>query len=264
MIKYQSGHPIIIGLAGKAGSGKTSVAEYLVPKGCIQTTTGNIKWDHIFYALPLYEMASIKKNIKGEKEQSRKLFALHEVIYDIYGNSSLGNIPDYDKFIQLVHDINNLPIETEGVKPRTFLQKAGDMCRSFDVNCFTSWAINRAKKIYRNTTMNSENLIDVINDNVVAILISDVRYLIEANSILQQPNGFVVYFDATQETLNKRLIKRDGKLMAEDEMIHSSERQVEQIKDVASAIMDTNNLDLDQQILQTVQIINKIKEGTNA
>jgi len=264
MIKYQSGHPIIIGLAGKAGSGKTSVAEYLVPKGCIQTTAGNIKWDHIFYALPLYEMASIKKNIKGEKEQSRKLFALHEVIYDIYGNSSLGNIPDYDRFIQLVHDINNLPIETEGVKPRAFLQKAGDMCRSFDVNCFTSWAINRAKKIYRNTTTNSENLIDVVNDNVVAILISDVRYLIEANSILQQPNGFVVYFDAAQETLNKRLIKRDGKLMATDEMIHSSERQVEQIKDVASAIIDTNNLDLDQQILQTVQIINKIKEGTNA
>ena len=44
-----------------AGSGKTSVAEALRPKGSMQTTSSGIIWEHIFHALPLYELASAKK-----------------------------------------------------------------------------------------------------------------------------------------------------------------------------------------------------------
>lgn len=260
MNNSKSNHPIIIGLAGKAGSGKTSVAEQLVPKGSIETIRDNTKWDHIFYALPLYEMASIRKNTKGQREQSRKLFALHDVIYDVYGGSSLGNVPDYDKFVDLVYNINKIPIEPEGIKPRTFLQNAGDMCREFDPNCFSSWAINRAKKIHREAMRSFEDS----EDKSVVVLISDVRYLNEARGILEQPNGFVICFDATQETLNERLMKRDGKLMTESEMSHSSEKEIEYIKNIASAIIDTDNLDLDQQTAKTVEIINTIKEGINA
>jgi len=62
MKNFIQGQPIIIGLAGKAGSGKTSVAESIVPKGSFDTNKYGMKWDHLFYALPLYEMASIKKN----------------------------------------------------------------------------------------------------------------------------------------------------------------------------------------------------------
>ena len=253
-------NPIIIGLAGKAGSGKTSVAEQIVPKGSIETIKDNTKWDHIFYALPLYEMASIRKNTKGQREQSRKLFALHEVLYEVYGSSSLGNIPDYDKFVDLVYNINNIPIEPEGIKPRTFLQNAGDMCREFDPNCFSSWAVNKAKKIHRDAMKSFEDP----EDKSVVVLISDVRYLNEATSILEQPNGFVICFDASEETLNSRLMKRDGKLMTEAQMSHSSEKQIDYIKNVASAIIDTNDLDLDQQTTKTMEIIRSVKEGFNA
>ena len=257
MSEIKDGHPIIIGLAGKAGSGKTSVAEQLVPKGSIEVVKDETKWDHIFYALPLYEMASIKKNTKGEKEESRKLFALHEVLFEVYGGSSIGKIPDYLDFVDLVKQINNLSIEPEGIKPRKFLQNAGDICRSFDPNCFASWAIAKCKKIYRDFI----RTLDEDTEHQVVVLISDVRYLNEAQSILEQPNGYVICFDATQETLNERLMKRDGKLMSEDEMSHSSEKQIDYIKNIASAIIDTNGLDLDAQTEKTIEIISLIKKG---
>lgn len=260
MTTLKSNNPIIIGLAGKAGSGKTSVAEQIVPKGSIEIIKENTKWDHIFYALPLYEMASIKKNTKGQKEESRKLFALHEVLYDVYGGSSLGNIPDYPNFVNLVNQINNLAIEPEGIKPRKFLQTAGDLCREHYPDCFSNWAISRAKKIYRETIRSSE---DEDTKNVV-VMVSDVRYLNEARGILEQPNGFIICFDATQETLNQRLLKRDGKLMSEDEMAHSSEKQIDYIKNIASAIIDTNNLNLEQQTEKTIEIINILKKESYA
>ena len=260
MNEIKNNSPIIIGLAGKAGSGKTSVAEHIVPKGSIEIIKDNTKWDHIFYALPLYEMASIKKNTKGLRENSRKLYALHEVLYDVYGSSSIGHVPDYPEFIKLVNDINNLPIEPEGIKPRKFLQNAGDLCREFYPDCFASWAINKAKKIYREAMRS----LDEAEDRNVVVLISDVRYLNEARTILEQPNGFVICFDATQDVLNQRLMKRDGKLMNEDEMAHSSEKQIDYIKNIASAIINTNDLDLDQQTAKTIEIITKIKEGSNA
>jgi uridine kinase len=38
MEKFRDNQPIIIGLAGKAGSGKTSVAESIIPKGSLDAT----------------------------------------------------------------------------------------------------------------------------------------------------------------------------------------------------------------------------------
>jgi len=68
MEKFRDNQPIIIGLAGKAGSGKTSVAESIIPKGSLDATKFGYRWDHLFFALPLYEMYSIKKNIMGANE----------------------------------------------------------------------------------------------------------------------------------------------------------------------------------------------------
>ena len=55
--KYHKDYPIVIGLAGKAATGKTSVAEKIVPKAQINSVSNHIVWDHIFFALPLYELA---------------------------------------------------------------------------------------------------------------------------------------------------------------------------------------------------------------
>jgi dephospho-CoA kinase len=259
--KIKNGQPIILGLAGKAGSGKTTVAEQIVPKGAIESSQGSIKWDHIFYALPLYEMASIKKNIVGHNEKPRKLYALHETLFDVYGGSAIGNIPSYEVLIEKVKQIYGMPIEPEGIKPRKFLQNAGDICRDFDPNCFANWAIIKANKLYRQFAKQNE---DADYESNFGVIISDVRYANEAKSILKQPNGFVLVFDAEEETLNNRILKRDGKLMSEDESSHSSESQIEEIKNIASAVIKTDLMSIEDQALETINYINSMKEAINA
>lgn len=258
--------PIIIGFAGRAGSGKTSAAEQIVPKGSIETFKNGIKWDHIFFALPLYELASSRRNIKGEREQSRQLFAIHEVLYDIFGASSIGSIPNYDDFVEMVYDLYSLPIEPEGYKPRSYLQKAGDICRDFDPDCFTNWGIRKAKSIHR------KHLIDLrsskkgdLNEEEppMAIVISDVRFENEARAILEQPNGILVCFDASQEVLDDRLMRRDGGLMSAEQSQHKSEQYIEDIKKIATIVINTDNLNVEQQAIETLKAIG-IKEEANA
>lgn len=260
MIDSYKHQPIIIGLAGKAGSGKTSVAEHIVPKGSVEVVKNGIKWDHIFYALPLYEMASIKKNIKGFNELDRKKYAIHEVLYDLYGGSTLGNMPSYEEMYQMVQNIYSMQIEEEGTKPRTFLQKAGDICREHHKDCFAQWAIIKSHKIYRNYL---KNITEEENANPMAVLISDVRYLNEAQHILKQPNGFVICFDASKDTLDDRLYKRDGKLMSQEHSSHRSENEIEQVKGISSLVINTDNMTVEEQAEETLKAL-KIKEHSNA
>ena len=51
-LKIKNGQPIILGLAGKAGSGKTTVAEQIVPKGSIEFTQGSITVSYTHLTLP--------------------------------------------------------------------------------------------------------------------------------------------------------------------------------------------------------------------
>lgn len=262
-IELSRSQPIILGLAGKAGSGKTSVAEQIVPKGSIESMKDGIKWDHIFYALPLYELASIKKNTMGINSKSRKMYAIHEVLYELYGGSPIGFVPDYLDLVSLVKEIESLPIESEGTKPRTFLQKAGDLCRMRRPTVFAEWAIMKSVKLYRSYQKSIDDILeDYAND--FCMIISDVRYVNEAESILKQPNGFVICFDADEKTLNERLFKRDGQLMSEEHRSHPSENQIEMIKSISTAVIMTDEMTLEQQTQSTMDLMKTILEKNNA
>lgn len=256
--------PIIIGFAGRAGSGKTSVAEHIVPKGSIDVNKFNMKWDHIFFALPLYELASAKKNIMGHNQSSRRMYAIHDVLYDLFGASPIGNIPNYDELVRMVHSVHDMKIEPEGVKPRTFLQHAGDICRDFDPDCFTKWAIRKSNSIYRKY---SQDFISSLKEDSyedmqhMAIIISDVRFENEAEIILNQPNGVVVCFDASDETLNERILKRDGKPMTEEQLSHKSEKYIEKIKEISTIVVNSDNMTIEQQAEQTLKQIGIIEEA---
>lgn len=262
-LNLSKGQPIILGLAGKAGSGKTSVAEQIVPKGSIESIKDGIKWDHIFYALPLYELASIKKNTMGINSKSRKMYAIHEVLYELYGGSPIGFVPDYLDLVSLVKEIESLPIESEGTKPRTFLQKAGDLCRMHRPTIFAEWAIMKSIKSYRSY---QKSMDDIPEDytNTFCMIISDVRYVNEAESILKQPNGLVICFDAEEKTLNERLLKRDGQLMSEEHRSHPSENQIEMIKSISTSVIMTDEMTLEQQTQSTMDLIKTILEKNNA
>jgi cytidylate kinase len=247
--------PIILGLAGAAATGKTSVAETLVPRAQINTISNGITWDHIFFALPLYEMASAKKNIRGLRERERQLYSLHSVIYDLFGGSPIGNVPDYDVLINIVKDIYSLPFNPEDIKPRSFLQKAGDVCREVDEDCFARWAIAKSHKLYReyirNDSMYNES-------NPFCVIISDVRFVNEAQFILNQDNGILICFDASEEVRDSRILDRDGVHMTAEQKNHKSEQQIETIKEMASAIIDTDNLTIAQQTKETINIVNEM------
>lgn len=242
----------IIGFAGKAGSGKTSVAEAIVPKGSFDSVKYGAKWDHIFFALPLYEMFSAKKNIEGHNKESRIKYAIHETLFDLYGRSPIGIIPDYDDLILKVNEIYNLKIDSSESKPRDFLQKAGDICRDGFPDCFSRWAVRKANSIHLQYLSSLE---EEEEEKPFYVIVSDVRYPNEANSILYTVNGKVIYFDASQETLNDRLLKRDGQLMSAKQSSHSSEQSLAEVKDLANIIINTDDMSVEDQVQETINLI---------
>lgn len=251
--RFYPDYPIVLGLAGKAATGKTSVAESIVPKAQINKLVyNNISWDHIFFALPLYELASVKKNTLGQRQKDRQLFSIHEIVYDIFGSSALGSIPSYDQFSDLVKDIHSLTIEPEGVKPRSFLQKAGDLCRQFDDECFAKWGIIKTSKMFRQY-MSTQEFID--NETPLCVIISDVRFENEAAMIDKQPNGIVVCYEASDETRFERMQKRDGQIMTKEQMLHKSELEIELVKKYSSAIINTDNMSIEEQVKQTLKLV---------
>jgi len=249
-------NPIVIGLCGKAGTGKTSVANLVVPSRTVKYDKDNrIIWDHSFFAMPLYEMASIRRITKGEKQQDRILFQLHEVLSDVFGGSPLYGAPPYDEFIELVKEIADLPIPMDDeIKPRDFLQKAGKICRSKNEACFAQWT---RRKTYQRCSSLLNNQEEEDSYDKYACIISDVRYKNEAEIIKSFPNGILIRFDASTDVRLDRLYKRDGYRMSDSQLNHESE-QVELIPDeLLNAVIDTDKMSLEQQSEETIKIIQK-------
>lgn len=251
---------IIIGLAGRAGSGKTSVAESIVPKGAFDTSKYGAEWDHIFFALPLYEMASARSNIQGHNQESRIKYSIHETLFDLYGRSSIGIIPNYDELVNRVNLISSIPISSDGSKPRSFLQKAGDICREGFEDCFCRWAVRKSSHLY---SRYASSLEEDEEEKPFYVIVSDVRYPNEAASILNVPNSKVIYFDASDETLNDRLTKRDGRPSTPEQAAHSSEQSSVVVKSMASHVINTDSMTIEQQVEATIQALG-LKEFHNA
>ncbi len=251
---YDPNQPIILGLAGKAATGKTSVAEKIVPKAQINVSHSDIVWDHIFFALPLYEMASIRRTIQGIRQRDRQLYSIHSIIYDLFGGTPIGNVPDYEELISLVKDIYSLPLG-EDRKPRSFLQKTGDLCRSVDEDCFAKWAINKSKTLHR------DYIRSVSEDDSVSpfcTIISDVRFTNEAEHILSQPNGIIVCYEASDSVRDERIFNRDGVFMTDEQKNHKSELQIDQIKDMASLVVNTDDISVQEQTAKTIDVVHSM------
>ena len=252
---FNPNKPIILGLAGKAATGKTSVAEAISPKARIDAMANAIVWDHIFFALPLYELASIKKGVRGSRQEIRQMYGIHETLYDIFGNSPIGDVPPYDDMVSMVRDIYHLPIEPEGVKPRSFLQKAGDICRSHDGECFCKWAIRKANDMHLSYV---RGLPEDVEAKPFCVIVSDVRFLNEAQAILDQENGIVVCYTASDDVRNERMFARDGHFMTEEQMNHISEKQTDEICEIADLVMNTDELTIKEQASFTLDYITSL------
>ena len=241
MKTFDPDYPIILGLCGKAGTGKTSVAEYIVPNYSVKFTP-QATWDHLFFAMPLYEMASIKRGTLGDLRADRVAYRIHDTLLDLFGASPMFGAPKYDELVTLVKDIATAPIPMDDeIKPRDFLQQTGIACRAIKETCFAEWAV---KKVYSrmNTLQDAQ-----VEDLPFIGIISDVRFVNEAEAIAKQPNGLVIKFEASEKVREKRLFERDGHHMTEEQKNHISER-VELI-DPANiySVIDTDNLTIQEQ-----------------
>jgi dephospho-CoA kinase len=249
--EYNPNYPIIIGLAGKAATGKTSAAETIVPKASFNNIRDGLMWEHLFFAMPIYELYSIRTKIEGVNSQSRKLYSIHETLYDLYGSSPIGNIPLYDDFIKLVHDIAEEPLNFAGGKPRTFLQSVGDLCRAHDDRCFADWGVRKAYKMYREY-IKSTNEDDV---KPYCVLISDVRFKNEAEAILSRPNSMIIKYDSSDEIRRERIYDRDGVYMTDQQMSHRSEKEIELFSDLATTVINSSSISVEDQASATMEAV---------
>ena len=248
---YNPDHPIIVGFAGKAATGKTAVAETIVPKASFGTTLNGIVWDHIFFAMPLYELYSIRTKIEGMNSESRKMFATHETLYELYGGSPLGKMPKYKDFIDLVLKINSEPVEHDGSKPRSFLQRVGDYCRYHDEECFAKWGVRKANRIHGEYLFS----LDEEKESPHCIVISDVRFINEAKAILDQPNGIIIKFDASDEIRRNRIFARDSVFMTDEQLSHRSEKEIDQMSDIINVTINSDEMSIEDQVKETVKSI---------
>ena len=205
--------------------------------------------------MPLYEMASIRRDIEGEKSYHRKRYEVHRVLLEVFGSNPLYGAPDYDKLISMVNEICELPIASEG-KPRSFLQKVGtEICRAEDDNCWVNWMDRKIESDYRAFVQDWRKEIADDPDKQDEVpptwgsIISDCRFVNEAEFIYNHPNGILVKLTATPEERARRIHERDGKEMTAEQLSHASEKQVSLIPEEWFAeVVDTTGMSIEDQV----------------
>lgn len=248
-MRFKEGRPIIIGLSGEAGTGKTVTATTVVPTGTVNETDLYL-WDHKFLAQPLYEIANIRRTIEGEKAEERIKYETHNVLYNLFGRSPLYGLPDYDILYEVVYDILNTPIEPDREKkPRSFLQNVGSLCREINKDVFSEWII---RSIKRDGAWADDN------DKQYVCFVSDIRMPNEAKAISEEPNGLVIRLRASENVRRERLLDRDGFLMSKEQAEHESERVNDIPSEYFAVELDTDDLNVTEQANAVVSLASQL------
>lgn len=250
MIDVSSSNPIFIGFCGPAGSGKTSTAKSIVPASSFSfygdianpnDPDGSIVWDHLWFAMPLYEIANYRLMTEGPESKDRIMYGIHDVL-----NSVMQRRIPYDDLIELVYDVYSMPCKVEGTKPRSFLQNVGSYCRNLYKDCFTDYIKYKIYNNYRNISIEFDR--NDMDPPTYMAIISDVRMPNEAQMIKSQQNNILIKFTASKEVLNERLMNRDGLLLTSDQTNHESEKGVNEIPDEwFDIIIDTSDMTVEDQ-----------------
>lgn len=269
-------HPIVIGLAGKAGTGKTSVAHRLVPMARtfgfdesnpdpVQKPLAQYKimWDHIILAQPLYEIVSIKQKITGMDAHDRQAYMILDVLLEVMGRNPLfGALPfnDLIKVVNLAMDWR-LP---EDEKPRAFMQWLDtDVCRQHRSSCFSDYASRKiTNRFLESISERNDEEDDYDTPDNFGFIISDVRFEDEIDMVKSFKHGVLIKYTASEDVLNDRLLNRDGHIMSKNETQHSSEIALDSVDDTRfDAIIDTSDMDIATQAYYTQLAVQKLLEG---
>lgn len=259
---------IVLGLSGKALTGKTSVADVLRPPFITDQNIvyDNVQWYKADFAAPMYELAAIRQKIEGQDAHDRMLYEIHKVLVDLFGSSPLYGAPPYDELVDLVYEIALVHCEKEG-KPRAFLQYIGtDLMRSRYPDVWVNYAIRRIEREYRAWI----NLEDIKFDQGTkgmsthfGAVIGDLRFKNEANWVKDQSNGFLVRYTCDPRERQERSERRDGTYVPLEQLSHASENDLDDFPESAfDLILDTTNLSIEEQVTFTLKALKeKVKYG---
>ena len=244
--------PIIVGLAGKAGAGKTVTARGMAKQGTIGVEgSQELLWDHSFFALPLYEFVSHRRNIMGPDASQRQLYETMKTLLKMFPSPLYGG-PSFDELVEMTYEIVEAPMPLDSdEKPRTFMQTVGRLCRDQQEDVFARYIEGLFKR--RGIQLMTEYNRDGELDYNYIMLVSDLRYQNEAEMILRQKNGMVIKLEASQDVLTERILKRDKKAMTPEQMAHESEQGIDFIP--YTATLDTDNLSIKDQVLEVRTMI---------
>jgi hypothetical protein len=251
---------VVVGLCGLPGTGKTATAESIVPNSTIRNWEG-FTVDHLYFALPLYEMLNIRRGIEGDKRADRMRYEIHKVLLDVFTESPLYGAPPYHKLVAMVEEIVNLPVPLSG-KARTFLQKAGtEVCRAYDPDCWIKWMnrtiTERVRTVHTVSHLDAEGE-EYERTSKAMFILSDCRFENEMELVKGYENGFLIRLDASEEERIARQEKRDGHSIDPQQLAHASEEAIQKLPDeYFDAILDTNGMTLEEQKYAVEDLIAK-------
>jgi dephospho-CoA kinase len=247
--------PIVVGLCGEAGAGKTTSAQIMSRPVDIpvideddNTVQRYLAWEHLFFAMPIYEMHAIVTKTQGDDRANRVLYQLHDVLHSVM-NSNIS----YDDLVELVYDVYHMPVNLEAVKDRTWLQQVGtELCRAHKEDCFIDWMSRRFRSLFlENKTLFPDALTTVI-------VVSDARMRNEIELIRDHPNGVLFKLLVSPEAQEQRLSQRDGVSLTKAQANHPTERQLSSIPDNwFDYIIDTDVMDVKHQGLYLKELVEK-------
>lgn len=286
--RFNSDLPVVLGFAGGYCTGKTSTANGIAPPvrmsmgGNAGSNVPRIIWDHLYFALPLYRMATARQSIEGENAQERMLYEIHATLLDVFGNNPLYGAPNYDDLVDMVYQIAEYPCPKEG-KPRTFLQHVGtDILRAYDDDIWVKWMDRKIKEEHRKFMRENRTLepccphkpvrdssglalcegarynLDAIPPQY-GVILSDCRFRNEAQLVAEHPNGILIKFTVSPEVAEQRQFARDGYTMNGQQKNHKSEHQWDSIPDEwYTKTIDTSEMNLKEQIQAVKDLVTEL------
>lgn len=276
--------PIVLGLKGGYCTGKTTTADGIAPAArMVGDRRDPIVWDHLYFALPLYRMATARQSIEGDDAYDRMLYDIHNTLLDVFANNPLYGAPKYDDLVQMAYEIVEYPCPKEG-KPRSFLQHVGtEIVRAYDDDAWVKWMSRKIKEEHRRFMWENRKLelccphapvredetipatcegpqYDLDNaGSMYGVVISDCRFENEAKFVAEHPNGILVNLVVDPEVAHERQVRRDGYTMNGDQKNHRSEQELNGIpEDWYTKTIDTTYLTPADQIEAIKQLVAEV------
>lgn len=233
---FDPDYPVLLVLAGKAGVGKTRIANALLQPTGITTGPESdflvserspypIWWDAFSVATPLYRLLTARTRIEGTDKQDRTYYEILNTLLATLGSTPVGGAPPYKQLLQMVEDLYRYPLSSSDDKQRTFLRFAADQVRSHKedallrhlTNTITQRAAMHTAEVERDLEELELHYPDqAFMPKHYGAVVSDLRMDSEVEYLQKQPNCLIVKLICDEDVREARLIDRDGVMTDSD------------------------------------------------